>query len=56
MASLATLVIAGHEAKLHRRVTSVYRNVDGDWKLTHHYTDLSEAMMDILRRLNAAAF
>ena len=50
-----TLVIAGHEAQLHHRVTNVYRKVDGAWKLVHHHADVSEAMVDILKRLNAAA-
>lgn len=50
-----TLVIAGHEAQLHHRVTNVYRKVDGDWKLAHHHADVSEAKVDILKRLNAAA-
>ncbi|WP_223477966.1 nuclear transport factor 2 family protein [Oricola indica] len=50
-----TLVIAGHEASLHQRVTNVYRRTDGDWKLAHHHTDLSDSMMEILKLLNAAA-
>jgi ketosteroid isomerase-like protein len=50
-----TLVIAGHEAKLHHRVTNVYRKANGDWKLAHHHADVSQAMVDILKRRNAAA-
>lgn len=50
-----TLVIAGHQASVHHRVTNVYRKIGDDWKLTHHHTDLSEAMMGILKRLSAAA-
>lgn len=49
------LNIAGHEAKIHHRVTNVYRKTDGVWKLAHHHTDMSDAMLDILRRLSAAA-
>ena len=45
------LVIGGHQATLHHRVTNVYRKVDGEWRLAHHNTDLSEAMLDVLRRL-----
>lgn len=50
-----TLVIAGHEAAIHHRVTNVYRRMNGEWKLAHHHTDLSEAMLGILRRLSEAA-
>jgi ketosteroid isomerase-like protein len=50
-----TLVIAGHEATVQHRVTNVYRRVNGDWKLAHHHTDLSGAMLDILKRLSEAA-
>ena len=50
-----SLVIAGHAATIHHRVTNVYRRRDGDWKLAHHHTDLSEAMLDVLKRLGAAA-
>lgn len=49
------LVIAGHEASLHHRVTNVYRRVGGDWKLAHHHADLSEAMLGILKLLSEAA-
>jgi ketosteroid isomerase-like protein len=50
-----TLVIAGHEASLHHRVTNVYRRTEGDWRLAHHHTDLSETMLGILKRLSEAA-
>lgn len=50
-----TLVIAGHKATIHHRVTNVYRRMNGEWKLAHHHADLSEAMLDILKRLNEAA-
>lgn len=49
------LVIAGHEATLQHRVTNVYRREKGEWRLAHHHTDLSEAMLDILKRLKATA-
>jgi ketosteroid isomerase-like protein len=50
-----TLVIAGHKATIHHRVTNVYRRTDGGWKLAHHHTDVSDAMLDILKRLGEAA-
>lgn len=45
-----TLVITGHQVTLQHRVTNVYRKVEGGWKLTHHHTDVSEAMLDVLKR------
>lgn len=50
-----TLMIAGHQATVHHRVTNVYKKIDGDWKLAHHHTDLSEAMLVVLKRLGQAA-
>ncbi len=50
-----TLVIGGHRATIHHRVTNVYRRMNGEWKLAHHHTDMSEAMLDILKRLSEAA-
>lgn len=47
-----TLVIAGHTAAIDQRVTNVYRLVDGKWKVTHHHTDQSEAMLDIIKQLS----
>ncbi|MBU3000865.1 nuclear transport factor 2 family protein [Roseovarius nubinhibens] len=50
-----TIVLGGHEAAIHQRVTNVYRRVNGTWKLAHHHTDLSEDMLSILKRLSEAA-
>ena len=52
---IGSLIIVGHEATLHHRVTNVYRKEDGAWKLTHHHTDLSPRMLEILDRLTEAA-
>lgn len=52
---VGSLVIAGHEATIHHRVTNVYRKEDGTWKLAHHHTDLSPSLLEILDRLNEAA-
>ncbi|WDR01345.1 nuclear transport factor 2 family protein [Devosia algicola] len=52
---VGTLVIGGHTAQINQRVTNVYRLVNADWKLSHHHTDQSQAMMDILKRLSEAA-
>jgi ketosteroid isomerase-like protein len=33
------------------RVTNIYRRESGAWKIVHHHTDISQAMMDVLERL-----
>ena len=52
---IGSLLIAGHEATINHRVTNVYRMEDEAWKLTHHHTDLSPSMLEILDRLIEAA-
>ena len=52
---IGTLVIAGHEATINHRVTNIYRLEDVGWKLTHHHTDMSPGMLEILERLTEAA-
>ena len=52
---VGTLVIAGHEATIDHRVTNIYRLEDGVWKLTHHHTDMSPSMLEILERLGEEA-
>ena len=37
-----------------QRVTNVYRREAGQWKIVHHHTDISPAMLGILERLQAA--
>ena len=49
------IMLAGHTAVIDHRVTNVYRLENGAWKLQHHHTDLSPAMLDVLANLNAAA-
>ena len=43
--------MAGHPVSLEHRVTNIYRREAGGWKLVHHHTDISPAMVDILSRL-----
>jgi ketosteroid isomerase-like protein len=47
------ITLAGHTAVIDQRVTNVYRLEKGVWKLQHHHTDLSPAMLDVLAKLNA---
>jgi ketosteroid isomerase-like protein len=44
---------AGQQVALDHRVTNVYRREGGSWKIVHHHTDLSPAMLDVLKRLQA---
>jgi ketosteroid isomerase-like protein len=45
--------LAGEEVSLDLRVTNVYRREAGGWKIVHHHTDASPAMMDVLSRLQS---
>jgi ketosteroid isomerase-like protein len=44
---------AGEQVTLDHRVTNIYRREAGSWKIVHHHTDLSPAMLDVLKRLQA---
>ena len=46
--------IAGESVAIEQRVTNVYRREAGQWKIVHHHTDISPAMLGILERLQAA--
>ena len=52
---VGAIVIGGHEAAITHRVTNVYRRTNGEWKLAHHHTDISEDMLGILNSLSEAA-
>jgi ketosteroid isomerase-like protein len=48
------LKIAGQEVhSIEDRVTNIYRREAGQWKLVHHHTDISQAMLDVLSRVRA---
>jgi ketosteroid isomerase-like protein len=42
---------AGQQVSLDHRVTNIYRKEAGSWKIVHHHTDVSPAMLDVLNRL-----
>jgi ketosteroid isomerase-like protein len=50
-----TLTLAGLTATIEHRVTNIYRREAGGWRVVHHHTDVSPAMLDVLARLKAAA-
>jgi ketosteroid isomerase-like protein len=45
------LKLAGHHANIEHRVTNIYQRVAGAWKIVHHHTDTSAAMLEVLSRL-----
>lgn len=47
--------LAGEEVAVEHRVTNVYQREDGVWKIVHHHTDASPAMLDVLSRVQKAA-
>jgi len=46
--------LAGEQITIEQRVTNIYRREAEGWKMVHHHTDLSAAMLDLLGRLQAA--
>jgi len=50
-----TLTLGGLKVPIEHRVTNIYRREPGGWKVVHHHTDASPAMMDVLARLQGKA-
>ena len=40
-----------HAVTIDHRVTNIYRREEGAWRMIHHHTDVSSAMLDVLDRL-----
>jgi ketosteroid isomerase-like protein len=47
--------LAGHDVAIDQRATNIYRRDAGAWKLVHHHSDLSPAMMDVLKKIQSEA-
>jgi ketosteroid isomerase-like protein len=47
--------LAGEQITIEQRVTNIYRREAGGWKIVHHHTDISQAMVALLGRLQQAA-
>lgn len=43
--------LGGQPIAIEHRVTNVYRREAGTWKIVHHHTDMSPAMIDVVSRL-----
>ena len=50
-----SLKLGGNPVPIDSRVTNIYRQESGEWKLVHHHSDVSAAMMDALEHLMAKA-
>jgi ketosteroid isomerase-like protein len=44
---------AGLPVTLDHRVTNIYHREEGSWKIVHHHTDISPAMLEVLTQLHA---
>jgi ketosteroid isomerase-like protein len=49
------LTLAGEQVTIDHRVTNIYQREAGEWKIVHHHTDISQAMLNVLSRLQAQA-
>ncbi len=49
------LSLGGEKVTIEHRVTNIYKKEGGAWKMVHHHTDISPAMIDVLRGLQAKA-
>ena len=47
--------LAGKQVNVDARVTNVYQRRNGAWRMVHHHTDTSAAMLEVLRGLQAAS-
>jgi Ketosteroid isomerase homolog len=45
----------GHPVELNHRVTNIYRREDGGWRMIHHHSDTSPAMLDVLSKMGGPA-
>jgi ketosteroid isomerase-like protein len=45
------ITLAGEPVAFEHRATNIYRREAGGWKIIHHHTDITPAMVDIVARL-----
>jgi ketosteroid isomerase-like protein len=45
------VTLGGHKLALDHRVTNIYRKEAGAWRIVHHHTDISPAMLEALEDL-----
>ena len=44
--------LGGQPVAIEHRVTNIYQRENALWKMIHHHTDTSSAMLDVLKKLN----
>jgi len=49
----ASFRIAGQKVTDQVRVTNIYQKEGGTWKIVHHHSDLSPAMVEVLHKLQS---
>jgi ketosteroid isomerase-like protein len=47
----AETMLGGQKVAVQIRVTNIYQREAAGWKITHHHSDLSPAMVEVLNRL-----
>ena len=50
----AGFMLAGQKITDQVRVTNIYQKEGGTWKIVHHHSDLSPAMVEVLKKLQNA--
>ena len=45
------ITLAGQQVFIEHRVTNIYQRESGVWKMIHHHTDTSSAMLDAIGKL-----
>jgi ketosteroid isomerase-like protein len=45
--------LAGQKVTIEHRVTNIYCLESGEWKITHHHTDVSPAMLEVIKPIQA---
>ena len=43
--------LGGHPVAIKHRVTNIYRREGGEWRMIHHHSDASPAMLEVLAKL-----
>jgi ketosteroid isomerase-like protein len=44
-------IFSGYQVTLDYRVTNIYRNEEGSWRIVHRHADISPAMLDFLSQM-----
>ena len=47
--------LGGHPVLIDSRVTNIYRQESGEWKMVHHHSDVSATMVEVMEQLMAKA-